>query len=167
MPSISLVTKIKAPSEVCFDLCRSIDLHKISTEHTNEEAVGGVIAGLIDLGETVTWRAKHFGIYQNLTSLITEFERPVLFVDELEKGAFKHFRHVHYFETAGDETIMRDVFDYQSPFGLLGRLVDFLFLEKYMTNLLLKRNQTIKSFAENGRWKEVVAIPKSHMNLSD
>lgn len=162
MPSIKLETRIHASREICFDLCRSIDLHKISTEHTREEAVAGVVAGLIDLDETVTWRAKHLGVNQKLTSIITEFDRPVLFTDELVKGAFKYFRHVHHFRKDGAITIMLDTFDYQSPLGLLGKLADVLFLEKYMTRLLEKRNLTIKQFAENGKWQEVVNIPKQH-----
>jgi len=53
MPVIKLETRIQAPMEVCFDLCRSIDLHKISTSHTREEAVGGVVSGLIDMMRSI------------------------------------------------------------------------------------------------------------------
>lgn len=160
MPRIELTTVIKCDAAVVFDLSRSIDLHKISTKHTNEEAIAGRISGLIELGETVTWRAKHFGVYQKLTSVITEFNRPHLFVDEMVNGAFKSFRHEHWFsfsESLG-ETTMKDVFEYRSPFGLLGRLADLLFLKKYMIGLLEIRNRTIKEFAETERWKEVLRI---------
>jgi len=160
MPVIKLETRIQAPTEVCFDLCRSIDLHKISTSHTREEAVGGVVSGLIDMDESVTWRAKHFGIYQHLTSVITEYDRPTLFVDELAKGPFSHFRHEHKLSAQGNGTLMVDIFDYTSPLGIVGRVVDYLVLEKYMRKLLEKRNQVIREFAENGRWKEVVNIKK-------
>jgi hypothetical protein len=61
MPRIVLKTEIDAPIEVCFDLSRSIDLHQISTAHTNEQAIDGVTSGLINLHESVTWRARHFG----------------------------------------------------------------------------------------------------------
>jgi hypothetical protein len=50
---------------------------------------------------------------------------------------------------------MTDFFDYKSPFGIFGKLADKLFLEKYMTELLIKRNQTVKEFAESGKWKEL------------
>jgi len=156
MPVIELKTAIKAPIERCFDLSRSIDLHKISTAHTNEEAIAGVTSGLIGPNEWVTWRAKHFGVYQKLTSKITAFERPRFFVDEMVKGAFKSFVHEHHFEATTYGTLMTDRFDYQSPLGVLGRLADFLFLKRYMTRLLEKRNNTIKAFAESDKWQLVL-----------
>lgn len=156
MPKIELTTKINADKRIVFDLSRSIDLHKISTQHTNEEAIAGRTSGLIALGETVTWRARHFGIYQTLRTKITTFSSPHLFVDEQLSGAFKSFRHGHYFEESDGTTIMTDVFDYTSPLGFLGRLADALFLKKYMTNLLQKRNHTIKEFAENEKWKTIL-----------
>ena len=156
MPVITLKTSIRATLKRCFNLSRSIDLHVISTEHTNEEAVDGVTSGLINLDETVTWRAKHFGIYQNLTTKITEFDSPNFFVDEMVKGAFKGFRHEHHFEAIENGTLMTDIFDYQSPFGILGKLVDFIVLKRYMTKLLERRNDTIKEFAESTKWKLVI-----------
>lgn len=149
MPIIHLETTIKAEIKIVFDLSRSIDLHKISTQKTNEEAIAGRTSGLIELNETVTWRAKHFGIYQNLTSKITEFKSPNYFVDEMQKGAFKSFKHEHFFKSVEYETIMTDVFNYTSPLGFIGRLADKLFLKSYMTKLLQERNQTIKKFAES------------------
>lgn len=156
MPRIVLVTEINAPIERCFDLSRSIDLHKISTEHTNEEAIDGVTSGLIRLDESVTWRAKHFGIYQKLTTKITEFDSPRFIVDEMVKGAFKGFKHEHHFVRIENGTQMTDIFDYQSPFGILGKLADMVVLKKYMTKLLIKRNETIKEFAESDKWKLVL-----------
>jgi hypothetical protein len=43
---------------------------------------------------------------------------------------------------------MRDVFDYESPFGWFGRLADALFLHSYMTSLLERRAKIIKQAAE-------------------
>lgn len=120
-----------------------------------EEAIAGVTTGLISLGDSVTWRAKHFGIYQNLTSKITAFNAPSYFVDEMVKGAFKRFKHEHIFEERDGGTLMIDVFDYDSPLGILGKIADALFLEKYMTRLLTKRNDMIKEFAESEKWKGV------------
>jgi len=156
MPNIELQTEIKADTEIVFDLSRSIDLHKISTEQTSEKAIAGKTSGLISMSESVTWRAKHFGIYQNLTSKITNFNRPNYFTDEMQKGIFKSFKHEHIFTELNGLTQMTDIFNYKSPFGFLGKLADKLFLKKYMTELLVERNKVIKEFAESEKWKEVL-----------
>lgn len=158
MPKITIETKIKANQQIVFDLSRSIDLHKISTEQTYEEAIAGVTSGLIGMSESVTWRARHFGIYQHLTSKITAFRSPTYFVDEMQSGIFKRFKHEHFFETSEEGTLMTDVFDYESPLGFLGRLADRLFLENYMKKLLEKRNETIKEFAESKKWRAVLVV---------
>lgn len=168
MPTIKLEIQINAKKEIVFDLARSIDLHKISTEHTNEEAIAGKMTGLIGLNESVTWRAKHFGIYQLLTSKITEFKKPNYFVDEMQKGAFKGFKHEHLFAQQNGKTLMTDIFEYQSPFGVFGKVADYLFLEKYMTALLNKRNQIIKEFAESEKWRQVISSEdKTNANTSN
>ena len=145
---IELSTPINAPIGRCFDLSRSIDLHMQSTKQTGEQAIAGRTSGLIELGETVTWRAKHFGIWQNLTSKITEFEYPNHFTDEMISGAFKAFRHEHMFFAVNNQTVMKDIFAFESPYGRLGRLANFLFLGRYMQKLLKERNRVIKEAAE-------------------
>jgi len=113
MPIIRLETHIKSDIKICFDLSRSIELHKISTAKTNEIAIAGITSGLIKLGESVTWQATHFGVKQQLTSIITAFNIPRHFRDEQQKGVFKYIIHDHYFETNGEMVIMKDIFDFQ------------------------------------------------------
>ena len=150
MPEINLQTFIAAPAKVCFDLSLSIDLHKISTAHTNEEAIGGTITGLIKLGESVTWRARHFGIWFTMTSKITSLVPDEYFTDEMVKGPFKSIVHTHTFHAEGNGTLMTDVFQFQSPFGVLGFIADRLILTAYLRKLLIDRNAVIKKYAEEG-----------------
>jgi len=51
---------------------------------------------------------------------------------------------------------MTDLFIYKSPFGILGKLADKLFLKKYMTELLIERNRIVKEFSESEKWKELL-----------
>jgi ligand-binding SRPBCC domain-containing protein len=153
MPKIKLETIINAPIERVFDLARCIDLHAETLSHTNEKAVVGVTKGLINLGETVTWEAVHFGFRQRLTSKIMVCERPNKFSDTMVSGTFARFDHNHFFEEIDGKTVMRDVFDYDSPLGFLGNIADFLFLENYMKDLLILRNETLKKIAESDDWK--------------
>ena len=76
----------------------------------------------------------------------------------MQKGIFKSFKHEHIFEETESGTLMIDIFNYKSPFGFLGKWADFLFLEKYMKNLLKTRNESIKEFAETEKWKEILDI---------
>lgn len=156
MPIITLTTYIQAPIDRCFNLSRSIDLHTQSMTKTGEKAIAGKTKGLIGLGETVTWRAKHFGIWQTLTSKIVGLDYPTYFCDEMQRGAFKRMRHVHYFRWENDQTTMIDLFEFESPLGILGRLANRLVLTKYMRNLLKDRNETVKQYAETEKWKEVL-----------
>jgi ligand-binding SRPBCC domain-containing protein len=156
MPKIELITEINSTLEICFDLSRSIDLHKISTAQTNEQAIAGRTSGLINLNETVTWQAIHFGVKQKLTSKITAFDRPNYFTDEQVNGIFKSIVHEHKFKKVGNMVIMQDIFEFHSPFGLLGKLFNQIFLTSYLKRLLIKRNQIIKEFAETKKWKLVL-----------
>ncbi len=156
MATIVLVTEILAPKQRCFDLSRSIDLHKISTAESEEEAIAGVTSGLIGLNETVTWRARHFGIWFELTSKITAFQSPDYFIDEMHKGIFKSFIHKHEFISEGEKTIMKDEFAFESPLGLLGKLANKLVLKQYLTKFLLERNRIIKEYAEGENWKQLI-----------
>jgi ligand-binding SRPBCC domain-containing protein len=156
MPRIILHTSIAAPQKVCFELSTSIDLHKISTEHTNEEAIAGTTNGLIGFNEYVTWRAKHFGIWLKLSTKITAYQPYLNFTDEMISGNFKCMKHLHIFETTASGTLMVDDFYFESPFGFIGHMVNRLILTRYLTNLLIKRNNTIKHYAESGLWKQII-----------
>lgn len=148
MAAIHLQTFIKADIQTVFDLARDIDLHQQSTFKTGEKAIAGRTSGLIEQGETVTWRAKHLGVYQTHTSEIIQMEKPYQFTDIMIKGTFKSLKHRHIFRQEGQHTIMTDIFEFESPLGIIGKLFNRFFLKNYMTGFLLERNRLIKATAE-------------------
>jgi ligand-binding SRPBCC domain-containing protein len=149
MTTINLTTKIKAPIQTVFDVSRNIDIHQQSASKSKESAIAGITSGLINLNETVTWRGKHFGFYLTHKSRITAMTFFSYFVDEMEEGKFKSFKHEHYFEETNDVIIMTDNLQYETPFGIIGKLFDVLFLKKHLTQFLLERNRTLKKVSEN------------------
>lgn len=149
MAHIELRTDIAAHADAVFDLARSIDAHLGSMGKSREQAIAGVTSGLIGLGEQVTWKATHFGIPFKMTSKVTEMTPPRRFVDEQVRGPFKTFHHEHRFERDGDGTAMVDVIDFTSPAGPIGRVVERLGLERYLTKLIRERNEFLKSAAES------------------
>lgn len=157
MPVIELVTEIKSTAGICFDLSANIDLHQLSTSRTNEKAIAGITKGIIKINETVTWQATHFGVRQKLTSVISQYNRPFHFRDEQVKGAFKYFKHDHFFETKNGLVIMTDRFEYASPFGIFGKVFNKIVLTNYLAKFLTERNQVIKEFAESGKWTTLLS----------
>ena len=154
MPQINIMTEIKSHIDIVFDLSRSIDMHQQSLSNTNEKAIAGRITGLIELNESVTWEAKHFGIRFNLTSRITELNKPYMFVDEMVDGPFESFKHTHLFEEKENLIVMHDIFEYSSPYWIFGLIADKIILEKYMRELLVRRNEVIKKCSESDCWKK-------------
>lgn len=148
MATFRIETEIAAPVEVCFDLARDIDFHARSLCDTDERAVAGRTSGLIGLGESVTWEARHLGVRQQLTAKVTAFDCPTYFRDVMTRGAFRSFAHDHRFEAHGGGTVMTDEVEFRSPLGPLGWLVDSLFMTGYLRRLLESRCQAIKHEAE-------------------
>ena len=149
MTTIIITTKIKAPIESVFDTARNIDIHQLSAIKSNEKAIDGKTSGLIELNETVTWSGKHFGLNLMHKSKITQFKFPTYFVDEMEEGRFKSFKHEHFFQTEKNYTVMIDRLDYETPYGFLGIIFDKIILKKYLTNFIKTRNEILKNLAEN------------------
>lgn len=157
MVTLEEITVIHAPIERCFDLARSIEVHLAGNTHSREEALaaGGVSSGLVGAGQRVTWRARHFGIWQRLTSEITAMEAPTYFQDTMVCGAFQSMKHDHFFRSLSPgKTEMQDVFCFVAPMGILGRLAELLILRRYMRALLRERNSVIRKIAETPAWQQ-------------
>lgn len=148
MPIINHSTYIEAPINQCFNLARDVETHTKTTANTKERAIGGITEGLLNKGDCVTWEAVHLGFKQRLTAQITEMEVPYSFTDVLVKGAFHSFTHTHKFVENSKGTIMEDTFEYKSPFGVIGKLADMLFLENYMRKFIVSRANELKKIAE-------------------
>lgn len=155
MPVIEIVTDIAAPPALVFDLARSLDLHVESQTSHRERAVAGRTTGLIELGESVTWEAVHFGVRQQLTSKITAFARPDHFRDEMTSGVFAFFVHDHHFHSVAGGTRMVDVLDFAAPLGLLGRIAERVAVTRHLRHLLTERAQFVRDVAQG--WDERAA----------
>lgn len=136
--SFALVTRTTVPVEQMFDVSLSIDEHMASMDRSGERAIAGITAGSIGLGETVTWRARHFGIWFTMTSQVTSLERPDRFVDEQVRGPFRSFHHEHAFARDGETTVMVDTLTVGSP--IFGRLTERSVLVPYLRRLIRRRN---------------------------
>ncbi len=145
---IEVITVVRAGIEVCFDLARSVDSHLRSLAHTGERAVAGRTSGLLELGDEVTWRGRHFGLWHSHRARITAFDRPVHFRDTMVAGRFRTFEHDHFFMAVDGATQVRDVLVFASPAGWLGRFVDRCVMAGYLRRLLQARAAVLRDEAQ-------------------
>jgi ligand-binding SRPBCC domain-containing protein len=113
------------------------------TRQTSERVVRGSRRGHLQLGDVVTWEARHLGI---AAADRADFRAtpPHHFRDELVRGAFRTLCHDHYFEAVAEGTLVRDVFEFSSPGGWFGRCIERLFLTRYLTNFLASATLSLK-----------------------
>ena len=148
MTKIVVETFICAPIEIVFDAARDVEMHTKTTVHTREKIVAGRRTGLFELGDEVTFEATHFWVRQQLGARIVKMNAPHNFTDEMLRGAFKSLRHEHRFQSVENSTRMTDILTWTAPLGVLGKVADALFLRRYMTRFLRRRNQELKHLVE-------------------
>jgi ligand-binding SRPBCC domain-containing protein len=159
-------TLIDAPIERVFDLSRSVEVHLLANVHDGEQALatGGVTTGLVGLGETVTWRAKHFGLWLELTSKTTAFEPPAYFQVTMVAGIFRSMQADHMLRTLpSGKTELRDIFAIAAPLPILGPIAEVLFLRRYMIALNRERNVVIQWLAESDEWQHYLPAQRKEM----
>ena len=146
---------IAAPIERCFDLARDVDAHVRSAADTGERVVDGKRTGLLELGDTVTFEAKHLGVRQRLSAVISAFDRPNYFQDRMTAGAFKSLEHNHHFAANADgSTHMVDKLRFQVPYGPLGWMIGRWIVAPHLRKFLIGRGEWLKAAAERSQAAE-------------
>ena len=111
MVSAFVVTNvISADVASVFDLELDTDIHAESMKESGESAVTSTGSSALRMNDEVTFTGRHLGFTWSMTSKITSYARPILFVDEQVVGPFAMFKHEHHFEPiAPGKTRMADV----------------------------------------------------------
>ena len=146
--SFTLTTESTAPPQALFDLALDVDAHDASMGPSDEEVVGGVAAGRLGPGDTVTWRARHLGVRWTMTSRVEHdgWDEPRTFTDRQVRGPFRSFVHVHTFVPTATGTRMIDDVTLASP--VLGTVAERLVLVPYLRRLLRRRGEHLAASAE-------------------
>lgn len=96
-------------------------------------AQGALIDYVIRLGPVPTrWR-----------TLITRFEAPHAFVDEQLHGPYSFWHHTHTFVARDGGTLIGDRVLYVLPFGILGNVVERVFIRRRLRAIFAHRRRVI------------------------
>ena len=156
MPSLHLTSFIAAPVERVFDLSRHLALYKLLFQNRKEKFTSGAGSNMLNNGETLSIVVTKAGRSRMSMIKITSLQRPVSFVEEQVKGDLENFKHEHHFKPIENGTIIIDLVQYGMPRDLLGRIFGKLYFRKYMEELVHKRNELIRSYAETEKWRAVL-----------
>lgn len=77
---------------------------------------------------------------------ITQVEKNKSFTDFQEKGPYKYWNHFHEFVPNEKGVLMKDIVDYELPFGLLGRIAHKIFIKKKLQNIFNYRYQFLDKY---------------------
>ena len=105
-------------------------------------------------GQLIDYSIKLLGKKIRWRTMITEYIPKVKFVDQQLKGPYSMWHHTHEFRDVDGKVEMTDEIYYVMPFGILGRLVNFLFVSRDLNNIFKHRVEIInKIFDKNYKGK--------------
>jgi ligand-binding SRPBCC domain-containing protein len=153
MVTIRTVTWIDAPVERCFLLARSVDFQLASSKYKKVKIVAGVQSGLLELGDTVTWQGRMFGLGRSHTNRVEILRPSSLLSERMVVGGFKFYEHERHFAAMDDGTRIKDEVRFSAGWGPVGWLAEPVILRRRVAALLRWRNEALKEVAESDVWK--------------
>ena len=99
-------------------------------------------------GQIIQYTVKPIlGIKINWVTEITQVRDKEFFVDEQRFGPYTFWHHKHFIKEIEGGVIMEDVIHYKPPFGFVGVLLNFLFINSKLNSIFKHRElELIKTF---------------------
>ena len=153
MHTLHLTTFIAQSAPIVFDLVRHVGVHRDAMAAYNQEAVAGTRFGLLESGDTITWRARHFFRERLIRLRVTELVASERLIQEQLMGPFQSFRHERHVKPCDNGSFLIDLVHYEWKHGQFGRIADRFYLRSYVERLLHIHIDAIRKAAEGSRWK--------------
>lgn len=77
---------------------------------------------------------------------ITYVQKPYFFVDEQRQGPYSLWHHQHHFEEIEGGTKMLDIISYSIPLGIIGRMMNYLFIHQQINRIFEYRKKVLSQF---------------------
>ena len=110
-------------------------LFNITSEHQEKMYPGMIISYEV---------APVLNIKLNWITEITNVVDNKYFVDEQKIGPYEFWHHQHFFEVEGDQVKMTDIVTYKPPFGLIGRLANYVFIKRKIESIFEYRRSRME-----------------------
>ena len=101
-------------------------------------------------GTLIEYQIKLFKIPIYWRTLINEYNPPNSFKDIQLNGPYELWEHSHLFKECKNGTMMIDQIKYSLPYGIIGQLAHFIWVERELKNIFNYRYKIIENiFKEN------------------
>ena len=101
-------------------------------------------------GAVIDYTIKLFKIPIHWRTLITSYDPPYMFVDEQVKGPYTFWHHTHTFKEIDDGVEIQDKVIYAIPFGIIGRILHFLWIKRDLIKIFEHRKKIIEQSFTKG-----------------
>jgi ligand-binding SRPBCC domain-containing protein len=101
-------------------------------------------------GTRIRYKIRWLGLSMPWESLIAEYEKNEMFADEMLRGPYKSWYHVHRFREVSDGVEMSDRVHYELPFGPLGAIAHSLMVRSQLKAIFNYREKRIKGIFGTG-----------------
>lgn len=95
-------------------------------------------------GAEIDYTIRIHGVPVHWKTIIETWTPPREFVDIQARGPYKFWHHTHRFREKDGGVALEDIVDYALPFGPLGRLAHFLFVQRDVENIFDYRARRIQ-----------------------
>ena len=116
-------------------------MFKITSKNKDEKMYPGMIITYIVsplLKIKLTWMTE-----------ITQVKEKSFFIDEQRLGPYTMWHHQHIFKQTEEGILMKDIITYIPPFGIIGKIANFLFIKNKVNQIFNYRNKKIDSLFNN------------------
>lgn len=120
------------------------NLKLITPKHIGFDVINNP-AEKMHAGMIITYKLSPFVGYKTTwVTEITQVKKPHYFIDNQRFGPYSMWHHQHYFEEIEGGVLVKDVIHYVVPFGILGRIANWLFVRKQLNGIFAFRKNVLK-----------------------
>ncbi len=134
---------IPRPIEEVWDFfSRPENLNEITPDNMSFQILSSIKGQRMYPGMIIQYKVSPFpGLPMDWITEITQIQEHKFFIDDQRVGPYALWHHQHHFEEKDGGTLMTDILHYQVPFGPIGTLANWLFVERQIDQIFVHREK--------------------------
>ncbi|MEZ5083962.1 MAG: SRPBCC family protein [Bacteroidales bacterium] len=120
------------------------NLQRITPKHMGFEIISDAHNEKMYPGMIITYKVKPLlGIPLTWVTEITQVMEHFYFIDNQKAGPYKFWHHQHFFRKTDKGVEMTDIVNYAAPYGVIGRIMESIIIEKKVKEIFDYRENVI------------------------